>query len=152
MKKHLLAAAAALFVGAAMTPATAADSYYLLSVDILGADGSVTLHKQVKCPRYDDCREKFPVVIEGKPQTLFIMARVQDEHHIYVTANPGINPDTAYVSHDVTTKPFEAGSEWTMQLTKGFSVPIPPEKRKYKWVTTEMEQRSVLKFHMKLES
>src|SRR4051812_12594674 len=75
MKKHLLAAAAALFAGAPMTPAPAADSYYLLSVDILGADGGVTLHKQVKCPRYDDCREKFPVIIEGMPQTLFLMGR-----------------------------------------------------------------------------
>src|SRR5260221_8540173 len=130
MKKHLLAAAAALFVGAAMTPAGAADSYYLLSVDILGENGSVTLHKQVKCPRYEDCRESFPVVIEGKPQTLFVMSRVQDEHHIYVTADTGVSSSTAYINGALTTKPFEAGSEWTMQLTKTFTVPIPPEKQK----------------------
>jgi hypothetical protein len=152
MKKHLLAAAAGLFAGAAMTPATAADNYYLLSVDILGADGSVTLHKQVKCSLHDDCREKFPVVIEGKPQTLFVMARVQDEHHIYVTADTGVSASTAYINGALTTKPFEAGSEWTMQLTKTFTVPIPPEKQKYKWITTEKETRPVLKFHMKLES
>jgi hypothetical protein len=151
MQKHLLAAAAALFA-AAVTPAGAADSYYFLSVDILGDNGGVILHKQVKCPRYDDCREKFPVTIEGKPQTLFVMARVQDEHHIYITADTGISPSTAYIDGDLATKPFEAGSEWTMQLTKSFSVPIPPEKRKYKWITTEHEIRPVLKFHMKLES
>src|SRR4051794_7846546 len=97
MQKYFLAAAAALFAGAAaLSPAGAADSYYLLSVDILGDNGGVTLHKQVKCPRYDDCREKLPVVIEGKPQTLFVMARVQDEHHIYVTADTGISPSSGF--------------------------------------------------------
>jgi hypothetical protein len=150
MKKHLLAAAAALFAGAAMTPATAADNYYLLSVDILGADGGVTLHKQVKCPLHDECTEKFAVTIEGKPQTLFVMARVQGEHQIHVTARPGVGENAA--DHATATKPFEAGSEWTMQLTKVFIVPIPPEKRKFKWITTEQEVRPVLKLHMKLES
>jgi hypothetical protein len=153
MKKVLLAAAtAALVAGGALSPAGAESTYYLLSVDILGADGGVTLHKQVKCRLHDDCRESFPVVIEGKPQTLFVMSRVPDEHHIYVTARPGITPDTTYIASDVATKPFEAGSEWTMQLTKAFTVPIPPEKRKFKWITTEQEIRPVLKFHMKLES
>lgn len=152
MKKHLLAAAAALFAGAAMTSAGADGTYYLLSVDILAADGSVTLHKQVKCPRYDDCWNKFAVVVEGKAQTLSVMSRVQDEHHIYVTADLGISPSTTYINGALTTKPFAAGNEWEMQLTKTTSVPVPPEKRKFKWITTELETRPVLKFHMKLDS
>src|SRR5260221_4572079 len=141
MKKHLLAAAAALFAGAAMTPAGAADNYYLLSVDILGGDGSVTLHKQVKCSLHDDCREKFPVTIEGKPQTLFVMARLQDEHHIYVTADTGVSASTAYINGALTTKPFEAGSESTVPLTKTINVPIPAPKPKYKSMTAAQEPR-----------
>jgi hypothetical protein len=108
MKKVLFAAAAAALVADAVpTAAGAADSYYLLSVDIPGADGRPAVHKQVKCPRYEDCRESFPVVIEGKKRTLHVTARVQDEHYIYVTADADLPPSPAYlnISGDVATKP-----------------------------------------------
>ncbi|MDB5406354.1 MAG: hypothetical protein JWL84_1266, partial [Rhodospirillales bacterium] len=42
-----------------MSPATAG-SDYSLSVDILGEDGSVALHEQLKCPRYQPCLADFP--------------------------------------------------------------------------------------------
>jgi hypothetical protein len=160
MKKVLLAAAAAALVaGAVPTPAGADMTYYYLAVDILGTDGSVTLHKQLKCPRYDDCTDKFPFELQGKKQTFYVKARVQDDHHIYVI----VNPDLSYVVENgqvrrapfdptTATKAFESGNEWTIDLHNTVTVPIPPEKRKYKWITTELETRTVLKVRMKLES
>jgi hypothetical protein len=159
MKKILLAAAtAALVAGAALPPASAGGTYYYLSVDILGADGSVTLHKQLKCPRYDDCIDKFPVELQGKKQILYVKSRVQDDHHIYVIVNPDLsyvieNGQARRTPFDATTatKAFESGNEWTIDLQNTVVVPIPPEKRKYKWITTEHQTRTVLQLHMKLD-
>jgi hypothetical protein len=80
---------------------------------------------------------------------------VQDEHHIYVIVDPFVaNNDFSKEVFEGTsaTKAFEAGNEWTIDLRKTFIVTIPPEKRKYKWITTEPDWRTVLKIHMKLES
>jgi hypothetical protein len=152
MKKVLLAAAAAALVaGAVPSPAGAGGTYYLLSVDILGTDGSVALHKQLKCPRYDDCIDKFPFELQGKKQTIYVKARVQDEHHIYVIAHVDIGPGG---DETTATKPFEAGSEWMMELHKLVTVPRDSSKPRLKWdkSTTEQRWQTVLKLHMKLES
>jgi hypothetical protein len=162
MKKVLLAATAvALVAGPVPAPAGAEATYSYLAVDVLGADGSVTEHKQLKCPRYEDCTGQLPFELQGKKQTLYVKARVPDEHHIYVIVNPDLsyaleNGQVRQAPFDVTseTKAFEAGNEWTTELHSMVRVARDPSKPRLKWdkATTELRWLTVLKLRMKLES
>lgn len=157
MNKVILTAAAGLFIGAAISPAVAGQTYYLLAVDILATDGSVALHQQLKCPRYEKCSKTLPFTLQGKQQVLTVNAQVPDDHHIQVT----VDPDLSYVVENgkVRPKPFESntelkafepGNEWTTELQNYTSVPVDPSKRTSKFQTKEFVHLTVLKLHMKL--
>jgi hypothetical protein len=147
----LRAIAGALFVGAGMPPALAAEGYYSMSVDILAGDGSVALHQQVKCPRYERCTNVLPYVLQGKKYTLYIKTNVPDDHHIYVIVGPSGLADPIQLNRD--TKAFEPGSEWIAELQGLVAVPVDSSKPRPKWdkATTEVRQRTVLKLRLKLE-
>src|SRR5260221_8841847 len=140
-----------LFVGAGMPPAVAVESFYLMSVDILANDGSVTLHKQVKCPRYERCTSVFPYMLDGKNYTLYIKTDVTDDHRIYVIIGPSGLADP-FDSH-TDTKAFEPGNEWITELHGNVAVPLYPNKPRRQWDkrTTELQWRTVLKVRMKLD-
>ncbi len=147
----LNAVAGALFVGAGMSPAVAAETYYLMSVDILAEDGSVALHQQVKCPRYERCTNVFPYVLKGKKYTLYIKTDVTDDHRIYVIVGPSGLADP-FDSH-TDTKAFESGNEWITELHGNVAVPLDPNKPRPQWDkrTKELQWRTVLKVRMKLD-
>jgi hypothetical protein len=147
----LNAVASALLVVAGMSPAVAAEAYYLMSVDILADDGSVTLHQQVRCPRYERCTNVLPYVLRGKKYTLYIKTNVPDDHHIYVIVGPSGLADPIQLHRD--TKAFEPGNEWTAELQGLVAVAVDASKPRPKWdkATTEVRQRTVLKVRMKLE-
>lgn len=158
MKSVVLNAVVAAVLIGTSAPALAGESYYLLSVDILAADGTVALHKQVKCPRYEKCTNGFPYELNGKKQTLYVNTRVPDDHHLYMVINPDkshiMEPGGVYqlpFDDAVATKAFEPGNEWTVDLTRQFKVPKDPAKRKFKWDTIDWQRRTVLKVHMKLD-
>jgi hypothetical protein len=158
MRAGLLGAVAgALLVGASMSPAVGAETYYLMSVDILADDGSVTLHQQVKCPRYERCTNIFPYMLQGKKDTFYIKTNVPDDHHIYVIVGPSLRPYVPNGDNEpafeqfAKAQGFEPGNEWTLDLQRMFVVPKNPSQQKTKWDTTDHQWRTVLKVRMKLD-
>jgi hypothetical protein len=59
-----------------------------LPFKILANDGSVALHQQVKCPRYERCTNVFPYVLNGKNYSLYIKTDVTDDHRVSVIVGP----------------------------------------------------------------
>jgi hypothetical protein len=153
----LRAAAGTLLVGAAMSPADAAETYYRMSVDILADDGSVTSHQQVKCRRYERCTSIIPYVLQGRKETLYIKTNVPDDHHIYVIVGPSLRPYVPDGENEPAfeqfskTQGFEPGNEWTFDLRRMFVVAKDPTQQKTKWDTTDHQWRTVLKVRMKLD-
>jgi hypothetical protein len=147
----LRAVAGALLVGTGMSPAATAETYYLMSVDILADDGSVTLHRQVKCPPYERCTNIFPYVLNGKNYTLYIKTDVTNDHSIYVNVGPSGLADP-FDSH-TDTKAFEPGNEWVTELHGNVVVPLDPARPRPQWDkrTTELQWRTVLKVRIKLD-
>ncbi len=145
------AIATALLVGIGMSPAVAAETYYLMSVDILADDGSVSLHQQVKCPRHERCTNIFPYALNGKNYTLYIKTDVKDDHRIYVIVGPSGLADPFDSRTD--TKAFEPGNEWMTELHGNVAVPLDPNRPRPQWDkrTSEMQWRTVLKVRMKLD-
>jgi hypothetical protein len=147
----LQAAVGTMLIGAGISRAAAAETHYLMSVDILANDGGVALHQQVKCPRYERCTNVFPYVLNGKNYTLYIKTDVTDDQRIYVVVGPSGLADP-FDSH-TDTKAFEPGNEWITELHGNVAVPLDPNKPRPQWDkrTTELQWRTVLKVRMKLD-
>ena len=152
----LRSVAGALLVAAGI-PALATETHYVMSVDILDVDGSVMLHQQVRCPRYERCTNVFPYVLQSKKETLYVKTDVKDDHHIYVIVGPSVRPYVPNGDNEpafeqfAKTQGFEAGNEWTFDLQRLFIVQKDPSQQKTKWDTTDHQWRTVLKVRMKLD-
>jgi hypothetical protein len=153
----LRAAVGMLLVGAGISPAPAAETYYHISVDLLADDGSVVVHQQVKCPRYERCTNIIPYVLQGKKDTLYIKTNVTDDHHLYVIVSPSVRPYQPNSDNEpafeqfAKMQGFEPGNEWSFDLRRMFIVPKDPAQQKTKWDTTDHQWRTVLTLRMKLD-
>lgn len=105
-----------------LAPALSAQSYYNLIVDVMAPDGKIAAHTTLKCPVYEACRNVIPIAIGGQLRKMYVMARMEDPHRIYLTLSGlaerlGEEPFDSWSA----VKAFEPGNEWTVDLSRKFS-------------------------------
>jgi hypothetical protein len=100
----------------------AANSYSIV-IEILGTDGSVASKVKFACPIYEECRNVVPIMIDGNQEKMEVVTRIEGTHHVYVRARGIPSPKTYREPFDSWSdhKAFEAGKEWTVELSRRFS-------------------------------